>query len=457
MKTKMLSGFRSALLSATVMLGATIAAGSSAMAGDTLKVAYSQDYFMSSPKLAKKWFGEMKTQFEAANPGATLEPIPIPGSFDDFNTKLSLLMNSPATAPDVIQIAAQSAGQWSGSGLLAPLDDELKSRDWWQSYPEPIKQEGTIDGKVYAVSEGVNTFGLLYDRENFAKAGLPKDWSPKSWKDILDAARAIKKSAPSVWPIWLMTGTAQGSEGTLMGAGLLISASSDPTIFDEKTKKWVVDSKGMREMLSFYRDAAAEGLLAPASQILDANAPNNGAQHMPKHELGIGFAGNYWPTMWNKTICTPCWDDPDNSIALAPLPTSLGQAPGFAASFGGWSLSVNSKASNMKLAWSLIDIMQKKANMVELDQYGGLVPPVPAYAEDPGYVAFAKKPFQVEYSKLIANAHSMPASTEYSVWSFAVAQATETLVLKPETPIDDVVKTMREYVVNQLGDDRVEP
>jgi multiple sugar transport system substrate-binding protein len=451
-----LQGLRYALLCASVLFGSTTAATNSAMAGATLKVAYSLDYFMSSPELAKKWFAEMKAQFEAANPGDTLQPIPIPGGFDDFNTKVSLLLNSPATAPDVIQIAAQSAGQWSGSGLLAPLDDGLKTRSWWQSYPDPIKQEGTINGKVYAISEGVNTFGLLYDRTNFSKAGLPNDWSPKSWKDILDAARAIKKSAPSVWPLWLMTGTAQGSEGTLMGAGLLLSASSDPTIFDEKNKKWVVDSKGMREMLAFYRDAAADGLLAPSSQILDANAPNNGAQHMPKHELGIGFAGNYWPTMWNKTICTPCWDDPDSTIGLTALPTSLGQAPGVGASFGGWSLSIYSKTPQMDLAWSLVDIMQKKANMVELDQYGGLVPPVPGYSEDPIYVAFAKKPFQVEYSKLITNARSMPASTEYSVWSFAVAQATETLVLKPATPIDDVVKTMRDYMVNQLGEDHVE-
>jgi multiple sugar transport system substrate-binding protein len=449
-------GFRYALLCAAALFVSSTVANNSAMAGDTVKVAYSLDYFMSSPDLAKKWFAEMKAQFEAANPGDTLQPIPIPGSFDDFNTKISLLMNSPATAPDVIQIAAQSAGQWSASGLLAPLDDGLKSRSWWQSYPDPIKQEAAIDGKVYAVSEGVNTFGLLYDRVNFTKAGLPKDWSPKTWNDILDAARAIKKSAPSVWPIWLMTGTAQGSEGTLMGVGFLLSASSNPTIFDEKTNKWVVDSKGIREMLAFYRDAAAEGLLAPSSQILDANAPNNGAQHMPKHELGIGFAGNYWPTMWNKTICTPCWDDPDSTIALTPLPTSVGQAPGVGASFGGWSLSIYSKTPHINLAWSLIDIMQRRPNMVEVDMYGGLVPPVPDYSDDPVYVAFAKKPFQTQYAKLFTNAHAMPASTEYNVWSFAVAQATETLVLKPATPIDDVAKAMRDYVVNQLGEDRVE-
>jgi multiple sugar transport system substrate-binding protein len=450
-------GARAALLAAAACLGATILCNSPAnAAGDTIKVAFSLDYFMSSPALANKWFGEIKQQFEAAHPGDTLKPIPIPGSFDDFNTKISLMFNSPATAPDVIQIAAQTAGEWAGSGLLAPLGAELKGQAWWDAFPDPVKQEARIDGKVYAVSEGVNTFGLLYDRSLLSKAGLPHDWQPKNWQDILDAARAVKKADPKASPIWLMTGTAQGSEGVLMGAGLLLTASSTPTMYDKATDKWVVDSKGLREVLSFYRDASAEHLLAPSSQILDANAPNNGAQHVAAHELAISFAGNYWPQMWNPTICTPCWTDPANDVGLAALPTSLGQAPGVGGSFGGWSLSIYSKTPHPDLAWSLIDIMQRKANMLELDNYGGLVPPVPAYKTEKVYIDFAKEPFQEGFAKLLPTEQSMPASQEFSVWSFALAQATETLVLKPATPIDTVLQTMKSYVAGQLGDDRVE-
>ena len=203
---------RLALLSTAACLGIAGLSNTPAMAaGDTIKVAYSLDYFMSSPALAKKWFAEIKQQFEAAHPGDTLQPVPIPGSFSDFNTKISLMFNSRSTAPDVIQVAAQSAGEWAGSGLLAPLNSKLTNEDWWKAFPEPVKQEATIGGKVYAVSEGVNTFGILFDRSLLSKAGLPSDWQPKNWPDILTAARAVKKADPTVSPIWLMTGTAQGS------------------------------------------------------------------------------------------------------------------------------------------------------------------------------------------------------------------------------------------------------
>ncbi len=442
----------------TFALGGLLSAGGGIAhaAGDTIKVAYSRDYFMSSPALAQKWFTEVKTQFEAAHPGDTLQLIPIPGSFDDFNTKISLMFNSRSTAPDVIQIAMQTVGDWAGSGLLAPLNNYVGQTDWWKQFPEPVKNEAAIDGTVYGVSEGDNTFGLLFDRTLLSKAGLPNDWKPKNWNDILDAARAVKKSDPKASGMWLMTGTAQGSEGVLMGAALLLAGSSDPTILDPKTNKWVVDSKGIREVLNFYRDAASEGLLAPASQILDANAPNNGAQHLPGHEIAISFAGNYWPTMWNTTICTPCWTDPHDAIGISALPTSQGQQQASDATFGGWGASMYAKTKHPDLAWSLIDIMQRKNNMVEVDNYGGLVPPVPAYNTVPTYVAFAKEPFQATYAGFLPNSVALPASTEFSVWSFAIAQATETLVLKPDTPIDTVLKTMKSYTSQQLGSDRIE-
>lgn len=442
----------------SLALGALLSAGGSNAyaAGDTIKVAYSRDYFMSSPALAQKWFTDVKTQFEAAHPGDTLQLIPIPGSFDDFNTKISLMFNSPSTAPDVIQVALQSAGEWSGSGLLTSLNSYVEKASWWKAFPEPVKNEASIGGTIYAVSEGDNTFGLLFDRTLLGKAGLPNDWQPKNWTDILNAARAVKKSDPKASPIWLMTGTAQGTEGVLMGAALLLAGSSTPTILDPKTNKWVVDSRGIREVLGFYRDAAAEGLLAPASQILDANAPNNGAQHLAAHQVAISFAGNYWPTMWNSTICTPCWTDPDNTIGITRLPTSEGQQQGSTTTFGGWGAAMYAKTQHPDLAWSLIDIMQRKENMVAVDNYGGLVPPVPNYKTDANYVAFAKTPFQEVYATFLPTAMSLPASPEFNVWSFALAQATETLVLKPATPVDTALKTMKSYVAQQLGSDRIE-
>ncbi|MCB8882077.1 extracellular solute-binding protein [Acidisoma cellulosilytica] len=443
------------VLSALASIG-IMASHVATAAAATVKVAYSLDYFMASPELTTKWFTGVKTQFETEHPGDTLQLIPIPGGYDDFTTKLSLLFNSHSTAPDIVQYAAVSVGQFAASDLLAPLDKQLETSSWWKTFPEPVKAEGMIDGKVYGVAEGENDYGLVYDRTLLSKAGLPHDWSPKTWQDILDAARAIKKAAPNSWPIWLMTGTSQGTYGVVAGAGVLLAAASNPTVLDPATNKWVVDSKGIREVLAFYRDASAEGLLAPSAQILDPNAGNNTGPLVPQHKIGIVFSGNWVPEDWSKTINQPYWPDPDKVIGFAPVPTSAGQTPGTGGSFGGWDLSVYKKSPHPDLAWDAVNIMQQEKNMLDLAANALVIPPVPAYTNDAAYLAMAEPPFQTDFAHLLYTEKAMPASAEFPVWAYAFQQATETMVLKPKTSIDDAVKAMKAYVSQQLGADRVE-
>ena len=421
----------------------------------TLKVAYSADYFMSSPDLAKKWFGEIKDGFEKSNPDIKVDLAPIQGGYDDFLTKLSLMYSNADEVPDVAEVPAPEIGQWVASDLLAPLDDQLAKTDWWPQYVEPVKNEGTVDGKVYGVSQGVNTNALLYDKTIFAKANLPDDWKPKTWNDILDAARAIKKSDPNVWPLWLLTGTAQGTQGVVLGALNLMYGSADPEFYNEKDDKWVVDGKGIREVLDFYRTAAAEGLLAPASQILNANGPGIVAPYLPKHQIGITLGGNYVPQIWNNVICGPCWPEGVKDIGIAPIPTSQGQAPGIATAFSGWSLVMAKGSAHPDAAWKLINFMFQKDLALEVGNYGGLVPPIPSYISEKAYIDFAPST-QKGFADLLPVARSAPSNAGYKVWSFAIAQATETLVLHPETPIDQAVEGMKAYVAGQLGDDKVE-
>jgi multiple sugar transport system substrate-binding protein len=421
----------------------------------TLKVAFSADYFMSTPDLAKKWFGEIKDGFEKANPDVKVELVPIQGGYDDFLTKLSLMYSNPGALPDLAEVPAPELGQWVASDLLAPLDDQLATTDWWPKYVDPVKKEGTVDGKVYAVSQGVNTNALLFDKTLFAKANLPADWKPKTWNDILDAARAIKKSDPNVWPLWVLTGTAQGTQGVVLGALNLMYGSSDPEFYNQKDDKWVVDGKGIREVLDFYRTASAEGLLAPASQILNANGPGIVAPFLPKHQIGITLGGNYVPQIWNSVICGPCWPEGEKDIGIAPIPTSQGQAPGIATAFSGWSMVMAKTSPHPDLAWKLMNFMFQKDYALEVGNYGGLVPPIPAYISEKAYVDFAPST-QKGFADLLPIARSAPSNAGYKVWSFAIAQATETLVLHPDTSLDQAVKSMKDYVAGQLGDDKVE-
>ncbi len=417
------SRFKRYLYAGAVAVTALAAGGASAHAQRVVRIAFSADYYPATPQMLASWVAEVqqsaKKQFDIE-----LTPVPIQGGFDDFITKLSLMYGNPSTAPDLAIVPAQEVGQWQESGILEKLDPYLKTSTWWKQFVPAIQQEANVNGSAYYVSLGDNDNGLLFDKTIFAKAGLPADWKPKTWDDILVAARAIKKADPTVWPIWLMTGTAQGSEGVVLGSANLLVASSNPTAFDTTTNKWVGDSKGLREVINFYKTAESEGLLAPPSDILDPDAPGNLGPFLPKHKVGISFAGNYVPTVYNKTICSPCWADAQQDIGYAPIPTSNGQAPGVGSTLLGWGLVMDSASKDKSDAWTVFNLIMSKNFLLQQDNAGGLVPPIAAYNTEPIYANWAPG-FQTPFADLAGQSTVLPLSTDFKVWAFALAQATE--------------------------------
>jgi multiple sugar transport system substrate-binding protein len=440
---------------ATAMAPSLFAGVASAHAETVIKVAYSADYFMSTPAMATQWFTAMKEGVAEAYPGVTLQLEPIHGGYNDFLTKLSLMFGNTSRAPDIAEVPGAEVAQWQASGLLAPLDKYLASSDWWRQFAPAIQKEGDIGGKTWYISQGDNTNALLFDKTIFQKAGLPNDWQPRTWDDILAAARTIKKADPSVWPIWLLTGTAQGSSGVVLGSANLLVTSSSPQAFNATTGKWVADSKGLREVINFYRTASAEGLLAPPSEILDPNGPGIVGPFLPKHQIGITFGGNYVPQIWNTTDCEPCWADGEKEIGFAPIPTSHGQAPGIGSTLSSWGFVMNATSKAADVTWKVLDFMMRKDNLLVVDNDSGLVPPIPAYNKEPVYVNFAPA-FQTKFADLTRYSVGFQSAAEFKVWGFALAQATETVVLHTNTSVDDAVKSMKSYLENQLDANQIE-
>jgi multiple sugar transport system substrate-binding protein len=424
-----------------------------AQADTVIKLAFGSEYVMVTPQLTKKFWGDIASEFEKEHPGVKVQLMPIAGGFDDIVTKVSMSYGNSANAPDVAQLPAQQLAQWAVSGYLLPLDKYAAKELWWKDYPDAVKQESTYQGAVYGISQGVNTNGLIYDRDVFKKAGLPEQWQPKNWAEVLDAARKIKKSAPGVWPIWAIAGPAGGTSALVLGAANLLSASSDPTVKDS-SGKWAVDTKGIREVLNFYKQASAEGLLAPSSLLLNSNSPALATPEMPKHHIGIALAGNYVPAAWSKEMSSPYWPDAARDIGFAKIPTFNGGGAGYASAFAGWGVSISKSSRNPDLAWQLINLIVRKDNMIKGANWTGLVPPAKSAWTDKAYTELAP-PFQEEFAKVLDSAKSVPSDAEFPVWAHAFQAATETVILKPNTNLDDVVKSMKAEVSNQLGADKV--
>ena len=118
---------------------------------------------------------------------------------------------SSSTAPDVMYEDTFLVNSDVAAGYLAPLNSYLAKWSGWKEF-SPAAQAAArgANGKVYGVSMGTDTRGLYYNKQVFAKAGLPVPWQPKTWADVLAAAEKIKATEPGVTPINVYGGRGPG-------------------------------------------------------------------------------------------------------------------------------------------------------------------------------------------------------------------------------------------------------
>ncbi|MEU1166510.1 extracellular solute-binding protein, partial [Streptomyces sp. NPDC005921] len=218
-----------ALALVTSAASLTACSGGSGSSPDTVKVSFKQS-MDNSVKVTDNYLADIKKQFEKEYPGKKVELVPIKATDSEYYTKLQQMLRSPRTAPDLVYEDTFLINSDITSGYLKPLDSYLaKWGDWGQFIDTAKTAAKGEDGKTYGVPDGTDTRGLWFDKRVFAKAGLPADWQPKSWDDVLAAARTIKAKVPGVTPLNVYTGKPAGETASMQGFEMLLYGTDDGT------------------------------------------------------------------------------------------------------------------------------------------------------------------------------------------------------------------------------------
>ncbi|MDE3064463.1 MAG: extracellular solute-binding protein, partial [Acidobacteriota bacterium] len=312
--------------------------------------------------------------------------------------------------------------------------------------------EGKINGKIYAVSAGENNNGIYYDKTILQKAGIPLPWQPKTWNDILAAAKKIKAAEPKVTPLWIDAGTSAGPNGAGYGALNLLAGSSNPTI-QTASGKMVVSSSGLLQTFNFLHQVYADKLGAPISQLFSPNnAPNIPSALFPKGTLGLAVGANFLGGNWSKLVNFPYWPQASTVMGVAGLPKANGV--GYASTLSGWDFGISATTKAPQADIDLINMMQESNNLINADNWAGWVPPVKSYWTIPQYTNFAA-PFNEEFGKLLPYSSELPSSSAYNVWVQGFEEATGTLAQTPSTTGAQALATFKSFVTNQLGSSAV--
>lgn len=364
--TRITAALSVAALAATA-LSALTGCGAQTEAKNTITVAYEQ-IPSQNVRVMDDYLALVKKQFEKANPGKQVELLPVTAAENDYYTKIEQMMRSPKTAPDLVYEDTFLINSDIKAGYLRPLDKDLSGWPAWGQFQPAAKAAARAqDGRTYGVPDGTDTRALWYNKDIFKKAGLPVNWHPRTWNDILTAARAVKAKVPGVTPLNVYTGKAPGEAAVMQGFEMLAYGASADPIYDPATKKWVERGKGMTDALDFVHTVYSEKLGPDISDALDPNVPTVVAtEWIPSGKLAIDLDGTWLGNNWIKTAAKP-WPAWDKVMGTTPMPTENGQAPGAVSMSGGWAWSIPAKAQHPSLAWDFIKTLQTEPNAAAYD------------------------------------------------------------------------------------------
>jgi multiple sugar transport system substrate-binding protein len=420
-------------LTAGVIATALLASGCSASGGsssDTIKIAYQK--FGTFTQLDAHLKAVAKT-FEKANPKIKIQLEPIAAQNDDYYTKLALMERAPSTAPDIIYEDTFKIKADAEAGYLLPLDEYTKTWADWSKFFDNAKQAGVgSDGKTYGIPMGTDTRALWYNKDLFAKAGLPVPWEPKTWDDVLAAAKTVKQKLPGVVPLNVYSGKPQGEGSTMQGFEMLLYGTPNGTLYDADSKKWVAGSKNFTDSLGFIKDVYQGGIGPTPEQALDTNAATVvGGEWLPKGKLAIDLDGSWLSGTWLPTGTNP-WPEWSKVMGQAAMPTQNGEAPGATSMSGGWTLAVGAKSKNPKKAFEFIADALSKEGSQSYDIAASQIAVRSDVASDPAY-ADSNPSFKF-FSSLVKDTHFRPATTDYSQISNQITVAMEAVMTGQQSP-----------------------
>jgi multiple sugar transport system substrate-binding protein len=416
--------------------------------GSTIKVAYQQ---FGEGKVMANFLAGVKKSFEKSNPGKKVQLLPIVASENDYYTKLALMLRSPRTTPDLVYEDTFLINSDIKAGYLLPLDSYLKKWPAWSQFVETAKGAAKAsDGKTYGVPDGTDTRALWYNKHVFAKAGLPTDWQPKTWAEVLTAARAIKAKVPGVTPINVYASKAAGEASSMQGFEMLLYGTPNQ-LYDAKSSKWVVGSKGFLDALGFIKSVYNEKLGPDPQDATDANLGNTVSQQwLPQDKLGIALDGSWLTNNWLPTGAKP-WPEWSTVLGQAAMPTQDGQAPGKVSLSGGWTWAISAKSKSADLAWKFIQALQSEQNAATFAVNNSQIAVRNDVSKAPSYQkANSQTPI---FTDVVSVTQYRPAYPEYPKISNQIQVAMESVMTGQQSP-EDAQKAYDDAVKGIVGADK---
>ena len=381
------------------------------------------------------------------------------------------VIETSATAEDLRQQYVLDLGVGAGADLMAfdgfwlpefvegdlvqPLVDivgpEVLEWEGWEQIPEGLQAILGYQGEVYGIAAGTDARAIWYRTDIFEAAGLPADWQPTSWEELLDAARALKEYDPEIWPLQLNAGLSMG-EATTMQGYLMALLGAGHHIYDFEEEKWIVRSQAILDTLELYHTIYLEEELGNARFQLAQNGRDLSFEAFSDGEVAMLVEGDYF---WRAVINPGADFGLDNrneivSFALMPAmePGAGFNGQDFVTVSGGTGYIINPNTENPDVAWELLSYMFSLEALAELQE---IEPRIRARQDAP---VTGDDVMSAIASDVLPYTTVRPPLAAYNRVSAEAQLMTERIVSGEMTPLE-AMNAYAEAVTDIVGEDAV--
>jgi N,N'-diacetylchitobiose transport system substrate-binding protein len=319
-----------------------------------------------SPKL-QGVVKDYATSFQAKNPGTTIniEFVPWAQAHDKFTTSIA-----GGKTPDVAEMGTTWTPEFADQGAF-----EEVSKPGSGQYVSSLVDAATLDGKVWGKPWYAGSRALIYRNDILQKAGVEP---PKTWDELIAAAKAIKAKVPGVFPTGYTGLTEHMYLPTIWQAG--------GEIAKQEGDGWIsaLNTPQAAKAIQFYTDFYKQGLTPKAA--IGWEEPDAQTAFV-NGDIAMLIGGGW---TYNSIIDTKPGLKSKIGTTLEPAGPS-GKDTAFA---GGSHLVVFKGSENKALASAFVDHMLEAANLNKFTSAIGFLPGTVAGIEASGYLDDPiRKPF----------------------------------------------------------------
>ncbi|MFA1623546.1 extracellular solute-binding protein [Rhizobium mongolense] len=375
------------------------------------------------------------------------------GGEDEQLTQQLALDFSTGAGPDISAFDGFLIPSFVQGGLLKPLEEiagpDVASWDGWSHIADGTKALMSYQGKPYGIALGTDARMIFVRRDLFQKAGLDADsWQPKSWGELLDAARKIKAADPDSFPLQLNAGVSMGEATTMQGYWMALLGTGEQVT--DENGKYIVASQGILDTLRLYKTIYVDDKLGDQRAQLLADGRNRTFANFRDGKTAMLVEGDWF----YRSVTAPGAEfavaDRDKVMTWKKMPAAQ---PGkglrgqdFVTISGGTGFVINPHTDAPKESWELLSFMNSQEQLTAFQE----IQPAIRIRDD---VAIPNSPFLTETAKtLLPITTARPNDANYNKVSTEIQRMTESVVSGEMSP-EDAMAQYKAAIVAIVGEE----